>query len=616
MNGFEIPQGAMPDPVPTAPPPDPAMAREQAIADTTRAEEALNGFIAAKQHALFEAPDAFYRTQGSDAIHAAPAILDTLSKLRDDHLDGLANDAQRARLAPALDAHLDLARDDIARHVAEQSLAWQRRVAQDRIALLTKEAAYHHNDDDRIDAIGEAADSAARAHARVGDGLDQQAEDVAAELARSGVLSSAIQARLNSGDLQGANALFTEAQDRLDPVHAAPLQGRLDAVFARPLPYRPSIDGADIKAVPLPYRPPTDGSLDVESMLQYLANVPGGESASDQGSGDIVPVNTPLDAPSGAEHADPRLAQAQTTTIPAKAPGNKVTQPPRGGPLVTPARAPVAAAQGPERYMSSPNISENEMDASALLLRDMRRRERELTWKEMIGATLPDTSPGTGRQAPLSEDWRADLNEIDKQQHVGLVKLVEEAAKTYKLPPELLARLLHRESNFDTTKGTVVVNGKRVPTDKATGIPQMFRSAAEDAGVTRSQLAAGTAGFQINAGAKYLAQQFDRFKDWPTAVAAYHSGYPTVGDWKNGSGPNFESEDQRRADYVIWHRPNEKDKNGNPLQGRWALVHENESDRQKRDVNNWKELKDYLPYIFLGDPKRYDVAPSNVPKRQ
>jgi hypothetical protein len=83
------------------------MAREQAIADNTRAEEALNGFIAAKQAALFEAPGAYYRTQGSDAINAAPTILETLSRLRDDSLDGLANDAQRKRLGSALDAHLN-----------------------------------------------------------------------------------------------------------------------------------------------------------------------------------------------------------------------------------------------------------------------------------------------------------------------------------------------------------------------------------------------------------------------------------------------------------------------------------------------------------------------------
>ena len=231
MNGFEIPLGAMPDPVPAAPPPDPAMAREQAIADTTRAEQGLNRFLATKQNLLFEAPDAFYRTQGSDAIHAVPAILDTLSKLRDDHLAGLANDAQRNRLAPALDAHLDLARDDIARHVAEQSLAWQRRVAQDRIALLTKEAALHHNDDGLVDAIGHAAATAARAHARTGDASpDQEAEDTAATTARSGILGAAIQARLDRGDTEGAKALFRQVQDQLDPAHAAPLQGQIDTV--------------------------------------------------------------------------------------------------------------------------------------------------------------------------------------------------------------------------------------------------------------------------------------------------------------------------------------------------------------------------------------------------
>jgi hypothetical protein len=98
-----------PNPAP-APPVDPTIARAQAIADNTYAEEALNGFIAAKQHALFEAPDAYYRTEGSDAIYSMPSILDALEKLRATSLDGLANDAQRDRLAPALDAHLELAR--------------------------------------------------------------------------------------------------------------------------------------------------------------------------------------------------------------------------------------------------------------------------------------------------------------------------------------------------------------------------------------------------------------------------------------------------------------------------------------------------------------------------
>jgi hypothetical protein len=318
MAQFEIPLGAMPDPAPAAPPPDPAMAREQAIADTTRAEEALNGFIAAKQHALFEAPDAFYRTQGSDAIHAAPAILDTLSKLRDDHLDGLANDAQRARLAPALDAHLDLARDDIARHVAEQSLAWQRKVAQDRIALLTKEAAYHHNDDDRIDAIGEAADSAARAHARVGDTpLDQEAEGAAAATARSGVLNAAILARLAGNDPAAAAQMLARVRDRLDPTHAEPLQAQVDAGLVTLLPYRPSPDSGSIAAVPLPYRPPATGELDKALILKNLANVSEDESALGQNNGEIVPVNATSHGVMNSAEADPQLAQAPSGDQPA-----------------------------------------------------------------------------------------------------------------------------------------------------------------------------------------------------------------------------------------------------------------------------------------------------------
>jgi len=229
----------MPQPTPPAPPPDPRVVRAEKIANDTRVESALNDFIAAKQAALFDAPDAFYRTEGEDAIHAAPVTTRTLGQLRNDLLDGLGNDYQRRRLGNVLDAQMQLTRDGMARHVAEQSLAWQRGVAQDRIAILTKEAAHHHNDTDLVDALGHAAANAARAHARVGDPSASlraggppggQAEDAAAATARSGVLGAAIQARLDGGDTQGANALFTQAQSQLDPAHAAPLQAHIDTV--------------------------------------------------------------------------------------------------------------------------------------------------------------------------------------------------------------------------------------------------------------------------------------------------------------------------------------------------------------------------------------------------
>jgi hypothetical protein len=228
MGEFLIPDGPLLQP---APPPDGRVAREEKIANDTRVEAALNRFIAARQGALFEAPDAFYRTQGEDAIHAAPVATRTLEQLRNTLLDGLANDYQRKRLGNALDAQMQLTRYGIARHVAEQSLAWQRGVVQDRIALLAREAAHHHNDTGLIDALGQAAATAARAHSRVGDGPPGgQAEDAAAATARSGVLGAAIQARIDRGDTAGANTLLTQMQDQLDPMHAEPLQGQLDTL--------------------------------------------------------------------------------------------------------------------------------------------------------------------------------------------------------------------------------------------------------------------------------------------------------------------------------------------------------------------------------------------------
>jgi hypothetical protein len=167
MSNFIIPSWAEPQPLPPSPPIDPNVAREEKIANDTRVESEINRFIAAKQDALFNAPDAFFRTQGDDAIHAAPVALQQLGDLRDSLIEGLANDYERERLGSSLDAHMSLARDAISHHVAEQSLVWQRQIALDRIHLLAKEAAFHHNDDNLIDALGDAAANAARTHARV-----------------------------------------------------------------------------------------------------------------------------------------------------------------------------------------------------------------------------------------------------------------------------------------------------------------------------------------------------------------------------------------------------------------------------------------------------------------
>ena len=228
MGNFILPDGP---PVPPPLPLDPRVAREEKIANDTRVESELNRFIASRQDAMFNNPDAFYRTQGEAAIHAAPVATKNLEQLRSDLLDGLANDYQRKRLGAALDAQMQLTRQQMARHVAEQSLVWQRGVAQDRIDILAREAALHHNDDDLIDGIGAGAANAARARARVGGGpIDADRENAAAATARSRIVSSAIQARLDKGHTEGAAALFERTREQLDPAHAAPLQRQIETV--------------------------------------------------------------------------------------------------------------------------------------------------------------------------------------------------------------------------------------------------------------------------------------------------------------------------------------------------------------------------------------------------
>jgi hypothetical protein len=217
-----------PDDPPPPAPIDPAQAQENAVADNTRAEEANNSFLTANQQSLFTGPDAFYGKRGYDAVQAAPAAIDGLGLLRSGLMGGLANDAQRRRLGPMLDAQIDLAKDGIARHAAQQSLVWQRKTAHDRIALLTNEAALYHHDGDLVGSLAEAAASAARADARAG-GADPESgvENASVATAQSGVLNAAIQARLDNGNTQGAWELYDQVQARLSPEHAEGLQAQL-----------------------------------------------------------------------------------------------------------------------------------------------------------------------------------------------------------------------------------------------------------------------------------------------------------------------------------------------------------------------------------------------------
>ena len=149
---FEIPEWLVAQSNP--PPPLPV--------DDHRVEGLVNGFIAGKQDALFEAPDAYYRTTGADAVDGAPAIARRLQDLRTATLEQARDDGERAALAPRLDLHMDDAMDGIGRHVEAQQTVRQRQIIATRQALIQRAAALEHDNDGKIAGLAEAHASAAR----------------------------------------------------------------------------------------------------------------------------------------------------------------------------------------------------------------------------------------------------------------------------------------------------------------------------------------------------------------------------------------------------------------------------------------------------------------------
>jgi hypothetical protein len=166
---------------PNAPPPAPDRSaleqEERAIANGTRVEQLLNGFIAGKNQALHSADDAFYRRRGGDAIAAAPGIEQRLRALREAALEQ-ATDDQRFVLAQRLDAQMRDAGEGIGRHIAAQSVEWQRDTANARQALIRTAFELEPDDDEKLLDLAEAYASGARELARI-DGLPDATATVA-----------------------------------------------------------------------------------------------------------------------------------------------------------------------------------------------------------------------------------------------------------------------------------------------------------------------------------------------------------------------------------------------------------------------------------------------------
>jgi len=213
---IEIPDWLLRESPPSPPPPP---------VDDHRVEGLVNGFIAGKQVALFDAPDAYYRTEGADAVDGAPAITQRLQDLRNAALDQARDDGERAALAPRLDAHLDDAMDGIRRHVAAQQTVRQRGIIATRQALIQRAAQLEHDNDDKIAGLAEAHASAARELARL-SGVEPGSDDEADILnaARSQILRAAIEQRIANAKGAQAIDLHDRMTDALTPADRHALQ--------------------------------------------------------------------------------------------------------------------------------------------------------------------------------------------------------------------------------------------------------------------------------------------------------------------------------------------------------------------------------------------------------
>src|SRR4051812_562076 len=204
---FTFPDWLPREPVPPPPP-----------VDDHRVEGLVNRFIAAKQEALFGAPDAFYRQEGADAVDGAPAIAERLQALRAATLEQARDDGERAALGPRLDAHIEDAMDGIDRHVGKQHKAWQRQVISERQTLIRRAAELEHDNDGKIGGLADVHASAAQELARL-DGVSAGSPEEATRLnaARSQILSTAIAQRIATAKNAQAVALFERVKDALTP---------------------------------------------------------------------------------------------------------------------------------------------------------------------------------------------------------------------------------------------------------------------------------------------------------------------------------------------------------------------------------------------------------------
>jgi len=112
--------------------------------------------------------------------------------------------------------------------------------------------------------------------------------------------------------------------------------------------------------------------------------------------------------------------------------------------------------------------------------------------------------------------------------------VARDAARRHGVPEDLFLRLVQQESGWRTTAKS---------RKGAYGLAQLMPATARKLGVDRTNPTENLEG-----GARYLRQQYDRFRSWRLALAAYNAG-PAAVEKYNGVPPYKETTNYVR---VIW----------------------------------------------------------------
>lgn len=128
----------------------------------------------------------------------------------------------------------------------------------------------------------------------------------------------------------------------------------------------------------------------------------------------------------------------------------------------------------------------------------------------------------------LPDNWEQAIDKINP----NYSKWTREAAQRNGIPPELLARMLWKESKYNAHA--------RNPYTGAAGIAQLLPIALRELKIDPRNFSYSDPKSSIDAGAAYLGRLNGQFRDWPKSVAAYNWGEGSLKKWLNGwNGTDF-----------------------------------------------------------------------------